>query len=286
MKAKFIVLGVVLAAALGGAALWFFDGAGSASSKETTKETETQSSLVDFSHWAVVLVAGDYRAHSGAPSKVFDNALNDLTVAFTKIGFSKANMARFSVDYEDGTQHTSVPDIATAMQAVAARAKDGCLIYFTSHGVPNGIIVDDKVLSPSQMQEMVNTACGERPAVIVMSACYSGQFVTPLAGTNRIIMTAARPDRTSFGCGEMDHYTFFDDCFLRAMPMAGDFPGLGGLVQQCVAEREVQMKATPPSEPQVSVGPGVIFTLKWRDGPAVPPAGSSAGEFPARPLNQ
>jgi hypothetical protein len=91
--------------------------------------------------------------------------------------------------------------------------------------------------------------------------------VTPLAGDNRIIMTAARPDRTSFGCGEMDHYTFFDDCFLRAMPMAGDFPGLGHLVQQCVAERERQMKAAPPSEPQLSVGPGVIYTLRWRDAP-------------------
>jgi hypothetical protein len=264
VKAKFIALGVVLAAALGGAALWFFDGAGSASSREAAKESETQSNLVDFSHWAVVLVAGDYRAHSGAPSQVFDNALRDLAGAFAKIGFNKANMARFSVDYADGTQHSSVPDIATAMQAVAARAKDGCLIYFTSHGTPGGIVVDDKIMSPALMQEMVNTSCGDRPAVIVMSACYSGAFVAPLAGTNRIIMTAARPDRTSFGCGEMDHYTFFDDCFLRAMPMAGDFPGLGGLVQQCVAERERQMKATPPSEPQVSVGPGVIFTTKWK----------------------
>jgi hypothetical protein len=268
LKLKFIALGVILAAALGGAALWFFDGATSASSKETAqetnKETATQSSLVDFSHWAVVLVAGDYRAHSGAPSQVFDNALRDLAGAFTKIGFNKANMARFSVDYADGTQHSSIPDIATAMQAVAGRAKDGCLIYFTSHGTPGGIVVDDKIMSPAQMQEMVNTSCGDRPSVIVMSACFSGAFVAPLAGTNRIIMTAARPDRTSFGCGEMDHYTFFDDCFLRAMPMAGDFPGLGGLVQQCVAERERQMKATPPSEPQVSVGPGLIFTTKWK----------------------
>ena len=85
------------------------------------------------------------------------------------------------------------------------------------------------------MRDMVNSACGNRPSVIVMSACYSGQFVAPLQGDNRIIMTAARPDRTSFGCGELDHYTFFDDCFLRALPMAGDFPGLGRLVQQCVA---------------------------------------------------
>jgi len=88
--------------------------------------------------------------------------------------------------------------------------------------------------------------------------------VAPLQSDNRIIMTAARPDRTSFGCGEMDHYTFFDDCFLRALPVAGDFPRLGGLVQQCVAAREQEMKLTPPSEPQVSVGPGVVFTTRWK----------------------
>ena len=55
--------------------------------------------------------------------------------------------------------------------------------------------------------------------------------------------------------------------------MAGDFPGLGGLVRQCVAEREVQMKATPPSEPQVQVGSQLVFTTKWRDVPAVPTFG-------------
>jgi Peptidase C13 family len=262
LSKRLIALGVVLGIALAGAVLWLLAGPAPA------KDAAPQSTVTDFSHWAVVLVAGDYRAHSGAPSRVFDNARHDLVTAFARIGFDKANMAQFSVDYDDGTQHTSVPEIATAMQTVAARAHDGCLIYFTSHGTPTGIIMGDAVLTPAQMHDMVNSACGSRPSVIVMSSCYSGQFVPALAGDNRLIMTAARPDRTSFGCGEMDHYTFFDDCFLRALPMAGDFPGLAGLVQQCVAFREQQMKATPPSEPQVSVGPGVVFTLRWRDMPA------------------
>ena len=208
----------------------------------------------------MLLVAGDYRAHSGAPSKVFDNARHDLA-RLRQDRLRKANMVQFSVDYDDGTQHAAMPDIATALQTLAMRAKGGCLIYFTSHGTPTGMVMGDALLSPAQMHDMVASACGNRPSVIVMSSCYSGQFVQPLQGDNRIIMTAARPDRTSFGCGEMDHYTFFDDCFLRALPMAGDFPGLGGLVQQCVAERERETKATPPSEPQVSVGPERDFHL-------------------------
>ena len=67
-------------------------------------------------------MAGDYRAHSGAPSKVFDNARHDLVDAFAKIGFSKANMVQFSVDYDDGTQHSSVPEIAAAMQTAGGDA--------------------------------------------------------------------------------------------------------------------------------------------------------------------
>jgi hypothetical protein len=269
LRKYLIALSVVLAVALGGAGLWFTHQPVRAP-RSQTPEAES-SGLSDFSQWAVVLVAGDYRAHSGAPSKVFDNARHDLATAFTKIGFRKANMVQFSVDYDDGTQHTTIPGIATAMKAITAKAKAGCLLYFTSHGVPEGMIVDDAVLGPDQMRDMVNKSCGKRPSVIVMSSCYAGQFVAALRGESRVVMTASRPDRTSFGCGELDHYTFFDDCFLRALPMAGDFPGQGNLVQQCVAEREMQMKATPPSEPQVNVGSGVTSSLRWRDVPAEPP---------------
>ncbi|MBA2588233.1 MAG: caspase family protein [Alphaproteobacteria bacterium] len=268
MKKYLIALGVVLVLALGGTGLWLLHQPARAADTPTSDTKE--SDLSDFSQWAVVLVAGDYRAHSGAPSKVFDNARHDLAAAFTKIGFKKANMVQFSVDYDDSTQHTGIPEIAAAMHEAAAKAKAGCLIYFTSHGVPTGIIMGEAVLGPEQMRDMVNSACGKRPAVIVMSSCYSGQFVAPLQADNRIIMTASRPDRTSFGCGELDQYTFFDDCFLRAMAISGDFPGLGAGVQQCVSVREQQMKATPPSEPQVSVGSAVTFTLRWRD---MPPSG-------------
>ncbi len=283
MKRTLIWVAAVLVLAAAGAGALLLHQPGPAKAVEAAPA----SNLTDFSTWAVMLVAGDYRAHSGAPSKVFDNGRRDLATAFSLLGFKRANMVQFSVDYDEGTEHVSIPDLATSLQNLTKRAKGGCLLYFTSHGAPEGMVMGDTLLSPAQMKEMVNGACGNRPSVIVMSACYSGQFVEPLRGENRIIMTAARPDRTSFGCGEMDHYTFFDDCFLRALPMAGDFPSLGGLVQQCVAEREVQMKATPPSEPQVNVGPQTIFTLRWREGPAAPPGADFGAPppsgFPGQP---
>jgi hypothetical protein len=218
----------------------------------------------DFSKWAVLIVSGDNHAHSGNPSAVFDNARHDLATAFARIGFSPANIAQFAVSPDPAAQHSGNSAIANTLWDLSSRAPDGCLIYFTSHGTPDGIVIDQRILEPEKLGMIVGNACGSKPSVIVMSACYSGQFVRTLRGDNRIVLTAARSDRTSFGCGELDHYTFFDDCFLRAMPMAGDFPNLGGLVQQCVAEREQQMRATPPSEPQLDIGPKVGAAFKWK----------------------
>jgi hypothetical protein len=218
----------------------------------------------DFSKWAVLIVSGDNHAHSGNPSAVFDNARRDLVSAFTRIGFAPANIAQFSVTPDPAAQQPGNSVIANTLWDLSSRAPDGCLIYFTSHGTPDGIVIGQGVLEPEKLGMIVGNACGSKPSVIVMSACYSGQFVRTLRGDNRVVLTAARFDRTSFGCGEMDYYTFFDDCFLRALPMAGDFPGLGGLVQQCVAERERQMKAVPPSEPQLDIGAKVGAAFKWK----------------------
>jgi hypothetical protein len=97
--------------------------------------------------------------------------------------------------------------------------------------------------------------------VVVISACFSGVFVPALAGRNRMVLTAARPDRASFGCGEQDEYTFFDACVLGALPQAHDFAALGTAAQACVAKREAETGAMPPSEPQMEVGVALRPTL-------------------------
>lgn len=211
----------------------------------------------DYSKWAVVIVAGDDHAHDGGHSEVFDNARKSLASAFAKIGFAPANTIEFSVDPDAASRKTSITGISDGLWNLSEQAPDGCLIYFTSHGTPDGIVVDRSILSPDQMGAIVNNSCGDKPSVIVMSSCFSGQFVPALAGDKRVVITAARADRTSFGCGALDTYTYFDDCFLRALPLSDGFAKLGSLVQDCVAFREKQTGATPPSEPQVSVGAGV-----------------------------
>ena len=218
----------------------------------------------DFSKWAVLIVAGDDRAQNGKFSQVFDNGRKALAKAFTGIGFSPANTEQFSLHPDGTARATNFGSISNALWDLSSRAPDGCLIYFTSHGTPDGIVVGSAEVPPKRVAAMVNNSCGDKPAVIVMSACFSGQFVPTLARDSRIIITAARPDRTSFGCGEMDQYTFFDDCFLRALPLGSDFAMLGDLIKQCVTAREKEVKAEPPSEPQVSVGSKVVYTLRWK----------------------
>src|ERR1700690_1124613 len=94
----------------------------------------------NFSDWAVVIIAGDDHSHSGAPSQVFDNARRDLAHAFAGIGFRPDNMVQFSVDPAKDAEQTDATNIANGLWDVSNRATGGCLIYFTSHGTPTGIV--------------------------------------------------------------------------------------------------------------------------------------------------
>jgi hypothetical protein len=209
-----------------------------------------------FVNWVAVVVAGDWRAHSGAASEVFDNARRDLTRSLVAAGFSADHIRQFSAhEARAGAPLRSEPDlIYDQLAELTKQSNGGCLVYFTSHGGPSGILVGDQVWAPGMMAALVNDTCGARPTVVVISACYSGVFVPAMAGPNRMVLTAAREDRASFGCGEADHYTFFDACVLDEMGQVHDFAALGAAVQGCVARREQEQGADPPSEPQLEVG--------------------------------
>jgi hypothetical protein len=209
-----------------------------------------------FANWAAVIVAGDWRTHSGAPSEVFDNARRDLAKSLVAEGFSADHVRQFSVhEARADTPLKSDPDVIfDQLDSLAKQTHGGCLAYFTSHGSPDGIVMGEMIWPPGVMAALVDDACGARPTVVVISACYSGVFVPALARPDRMVLTAARPDRASFGCGESDRYTFFDACVLQELPQAHDFAALGTAVQACVARREQDQGASPPSEPQLDVG--------------------------------
>lgn len=211
-----------------------------------------------FESWAAVVVAGDSKGSLGGPTEAFDNARRDIAKAFSGLGLPPSQIAQFSVRPEADRAHrpqkASARAIYDSLSALAPTA-GGCLVYLTSHGDPRGVLVDDQILPPAILGAMLDRSCGAKPTVVVVSACFSGVFVPALAKPNRMILTAARPDRTSFGCGEADTYPYFDACFLSVLGEAGDFLDLSRAVGECVRDREREAGLTPPSEPQVWIGP-------------------------------
>lgn len=215
-----------------------------------------ESSLRD---WAAVVISGDDEAaHARTHTEAFDNARRDLAHAFERLGISPANLAQFSVEPERHPDMALGDDrlggIARSLHTLAGRATDGCLVYLTSHGSEDGAVLGERLLTPAALAGVIDGACGARPSVVVISACYSGVFVPALAEPDRLVITAARRDRSSFGCGESDKYPFFDGCILQSLPHAGDFLILARQARACVARRERATGMRPPSEPQIVVG--------------------------------
>ena len=213
-----------------------------------------------YADWAAVVVSGDNRAaHVDAPTEAFDNARRDIGRALIDRGFSAANIAEFSVEPQRHPDTHPGPadlaDIGAGLRRLTARAGGGCLLYLTSHGSSDGAGLGDHLAAPRALARVLDASCGDRPTVVVISACFSGVFVPALAGPDRLILTAARRDRSSFGCGEADRYPFFDGCILAALPHAADFLAVASEARACVARREREEHMTPPSQPQTSVGP-------------------------------
>lgn len=214
-----------------------------------------------FANWSAVVIAGDFQAHSGGTTEAFDNARRDVTRTLVDMGFDSAAIQQFSVRPErypsEAPNRAEARTIYDALRTKAETTKAGCLFYISTHGSPEGVILGKQLLRPHLLAAMLNDACPARPSVVVISACFSGVFIPPLQKPDRLILTAARPDRASFGCGESDKYPFFDDCFLSAAPNARDFAALGAGLKACVARKEKETGAEPASEPQIWVGPAL-----------------------------
>ncbi len=211
-----------------------------------------------FAHWAAVIVSGDDHSSDGGHSEAFDNARRDLGVALLRAGFTPGHVAEFSsAPEDDDPTHpflTTLDGVRGMLQRLLGTAGEGCLIYVTSHGNTQGIKFGDKLASPKDIAALGDKTCGGRPTVMIMSACHSGIFIDPLSAPNRFVMSAARSDRSSFGCGTDNKYPFFDECMLEVLPHAHDFVALAGEVKSCVTRKETAGHFFPPSEPQLAIG--------------------------------
>ncbi len=197
--------------------------------------------------YKVVLVAGDDSL------KVFDNAVGVMGHQLrARRGFAPDDTRVLSARL-GGEQKATLQHVMDAVADMKPATGQGCLVFATSHGVQDGglwLSASQTPLSPLALDLALNTGCGDAPTVVVISACFSGSFVQPpMARPNRIILTAARPDRTSFGCKAGRRFTVYDQCLLRSLGAATDWRHVYDQTRFCVGEEELREQVVP-SEPQ------------------------------------
>ncbi len=226
-----------------------------------------------FKDWAAVVVAGDFAgAHNEGDTEAFDNARRDISKALVeRMGFAPENVRQFSVRperYDEaGLGRSQLFEIHGGLAEVARNARGGCLFYLTSHGVQYGAFLnseDEKkqtIVLPPTMAELIDSACPNRPSIVIISTCFSGVNVPFLEQPNRLVMTAAAKDRSSFGCGQQNTYPYFDDCFLQSVKVVKTLGALPPAITACVERMERETGMSPPSRPQVSVGSALRPTL-------------------------
>ncbi|MES1158435.1 MAG: C13 family peptidase [Terricaulis silvestris] len=139
--------------------------------------------------------------------------------------------------------------------------EDLVVVFFTSHGGHDGSIAMlergrmQAALRPANLRDSFQQA-GITNRVVILSACFSGAFIAPLADDNTIVLTAAAQDRASFGCQPENEWTFFGDAYFNhALRGGASILPAFDQAKTLIAQWEHEQNLSPPSNPQRFVGP-------------------------------
>ena len=208
-----------------------------------------------MARWQVVLIAGD----NAEP--VFDNAINWLSGWLASRGVSPGEIHRLSArPREAGVEPATSARVLQRIASLGARPGEGCFVFITSHGKQGAgirLAASGDFLRPDALAQALSIGCGAVPTVVITSACFSGAFTGgAMRAPNRIIISAARPDRPSFGCQADRTYTVFDECLLGVVQRAPTWRAVYDQSLGCVGQREREMSVLP-SQPQAWFGAAV-----------------------------
>lgn len=210
--------------------------------------------------WQTVLVAGD----NAQP--VFDNAVAAIAGWLVGQGVPRRDIHRLSAAAaavpreRGGVEPATLRQVLQSIASLNPTPGEGCFVFITSHGQEDeGVWLADgeRFLWPVSLAQALQLGCRTAPTVVIVSSCYSGAFARgSMQAPNRIILTAARRDRPSFGCQANRTYTVFDACLLAALPRARDWQIAFRRERACVRRNE-RRSDMPASQPQAFFGRAV-----------------------------
>lgn len=163
-------------------------------------------------------------------------------------------------DLAMGSPHNITAALARVAELMN-RDEDVLVLYTTSHGAPFGIVYNDGnegygAISPRRLASLLGDL-GIKRRVLLISACYSGVFVQPLASPDTAIVTAASAETSSFGCFADNDWTFFGDALINhALRKPTKFAPAVEEARQEIAGWEARDKLEP-SRPSLMIGGNV-----------------------------
>ena len=152
----------------------------------------------------------------------------------------------------------NVEQVITTLAGLA-RPQDKVVLLLSTHGNKEILAINagNQDYSPVSAADLQNwlRKLNSQPVVLALSACYSGSFITPLKNTNRIILTAADKDHSSFGCNYLSSNTFFvEETFGTSFDLKKSLLEVFESAKTNIDKKEKRMGLSPASNPQVEVG--------------------------------
>ena len=155
------------------------------------------------------------------------------------------------------------------------REDDVLFLFMTSHGSATHELstrfwpLQLNTISAVDLKAALDEA-GIKWRVLAISACYSGGSIESLKDDHTMIMTAAAPDKQSFGCGNENDFTYFGEVmFDEQLTQELSFKTAFTKAAESLRERELK-ENLEPSEPQMYMGKEIDDRLKtlerrWRE---------------------
>ena len=168
----------------------------------------------------------------------------------------------------------TLTNLSWALDDVAKKmdpAEDVLLLYVTTHGSHDHQLLVDldplplDQIGPDDLADALKTRPAIRWKVLVVNACYSGGFVDALRDDSTLVITSAREDRTSFGCGAESDVTYFGKAFLaEALNDTTSIPEAFAQAKKSIDAWETADK-DEHSEPQIASSRSIEAKLEaWR----------------------